>query len=170
MYKIQHLKLSARRVVHSKRKERRGPWIPKRCSSVVEKYRRTRINVLFLELRLHYSNQRICDTNVAMKTFGEIVSEARRAKGLSQKELASKIRKEDGQPISPQYLNDVEHNRRNPPSEHLIIQIAALLGLDKDVLCLAAGTIPQDLKKIAASDPEKVEQAFKAFRKAVKKT
>jgi transcriptional regulator with XRE-family HTH domain len=105
-----------------------------------------------------------------MKTFGEIISEARRAKGLSQKELASKIRKEDGQPISPQYLNDVEHNRRNPPSEHLIVQIAALLDLDKDVLCLAAGTIPQDLKTIAASDPEKVEQAFKAFRKAVKKS
>lgn len=104
-----------------------------------------------------------------MKTFGEVISEARRAKGLSQKEIASKIIKEDGQPISPQYLNDVEHDRRNPPSEYLIVQIAELLDLDKDVLCLVAGTIPQDLKKIAASDPEKVEQAFKAFRKNVKK-
>ena len=104
-----------------------------------------------------------------MKTFGAIVSEARRAAGVSQKDLAAKVKKEDGQPISAQYLNDIEHDRRNPPSEFLIAQIANLLGLDKDVLCLAAGTIPQDLKRMAAAEPEKVEQAFKAFRKAVKK-
>ena len=30
-----------------------------------------------------------------MKTFGTIISEARRAEGLSQKELAAKIKKED---------------------------------------------------------------------------
>ena len=50
-----------------------------------------------------------------MKTFGTIISEARRAAGLSQKELAAKVKKEDGQPISAQYLNDIEHDRRNPP-------------------------------------------------------
>jgi transcriptional regulator with XRE-family HTH domain len=103
-----------------------------------------------------------------MKTFGTIISEARRAKGMSQKQLASDVKKEDGEPISAQYLNDVEHDRRNPPSEFLISQIAELLDLSKDVLCLAAGTIPDDLKKMAATQPGKVEHAFKAFRKAVK--
>ena len=88
---------------------------------------------------------------------------------MSQKELAGRLKKEDGQPISPQYLNDIEHDRRNPPSEFLIAQIAHVLSLDKDVLCLAAGTIPQDLKKMATADPEKVEEAFRAFRRAVKK-
>jgi len=43
---------------------------------------------------------------------------------MSQKELAGKIKKEDGLPISAQYLNDIEHDRRNPPSEFLIAQIA----------------------------------------------
>jgi transcriptional regulator with XRE-family HTH domain len=105
-----------------------------------------------------------------MKTFGTLISEARRAKGLSQKELASKVRKEDGQAISAQYLNDVEHDRRNPPSEFLIGQIADLLTLSKDVLCIAAGTIPNDLQKIARNQPDKVEQAFKAFRRAVKES
>lgn len=104
-----------------------------------------------------------------MITFGTIISDARRAAGLSQKELAAKVKKEDSQPISAQYLNDIEHDRRNPPSEFLIAQFATLLKLDKDVLCLAAGTIPQDLQKMAANQPDKVEQAFKAFRKAVKK-
>ena len=89
---------------------------------------------------------------------------------MSQKDLAAKVKKEDGQPISAQYLNDIEHDRRNPPSEFLIAQMANLLGIDKDALCLAAGTIPQDLKKMAGAQPETVEQAFKAFRKAFKKT
>jgi transcriptional regulator with XRE-family HTH domain len=103
-----------------------------------------------------------------MKTFGTLISEARRAKGLSQKDLAAKVKKEDGQAISAQYLNDIEHDRRNPPSEYLISQIAEATGLSKDVLCLAAGTIPTDLQRIATTQPDKMEQAFKAFRRAVK--
>lgn len=103
-----------------------------------------------------------------MKTFGTVLSEARKAKGMSQKELAAKVRKEDGQAISPQYLNDIEHDRRNPPSEFIISQMAELLDFDKDTLCLAAGTIPSDLMKMAATRPDKVQQAFKAFRKTVK--
>jgi transcriptional regulator with XRE-family HTH domain len=82
-----------------------------------------------------------------MKTFGTIIAEARRPKGLSQRELAAKVKKEDGQAISAQYLNDIEHDRRNPPNEYLIAQFAHELDLDKDVLCLAAGTIPQDVQK-----------------------
>lgn len=104
-----------------------------------------------------------------MKTFGTIISEARRALELSQKDLAAKIKKEDGQAISAQYLNDIEHDRRNPPSEFLIAQFAMLLRLDKDVLILAAGMIPQDLQKMAATQPDKVQEAFKAFRRAVRK-
>jgi transcriptional regulator with XRE-family HTH domain len=104
-----------------------------------------------------------------MKTFGTMVAEARRAVGMSQKDLASKVKKEDGQAISPQYLNDVERDRRNPPNEHLIAQIAVILKVDKDVLCLAAGTIPEDVRNFAATHPEQAQEAFKAFRKKVKK-
>jgi len=88
---------------------------------------------------------------------------------MSQKDLAEAVKKEDGKQISAQYLNDIEHDRRNPPSELLIAQIAAALKLDKDVLCLVAGTIPQDLKKIASTQPEKVEEAFRVFRRTFKK-
>ena len=103
-----------------------------------------------------------------MKTFGTTLSEARKAKGMSQKELAAQVKKEDGQAISPQYLNDIEHGRRNPPSEFLIGQIAKLLECDKDTLCLAAGTIPSDMMKMAVNQPDKVEKAIKLFRKTVK--
>src|SRR3546814_7067475 len=63
--------------------------------------------------------------------FGRQISKARKAKALSQKELAAKIMKEeDGTAISPQYLNDIEHDRSSPTSDHLIRQFAELLNIE----------------------------------------
>lgn len=102
-------------------------------------------------------------------SFGRIVAEARKKAGISQKQLAERIQKEDGEPISPQYLNDIERDRRNPPSEHLITQFARELKLSKDYLMGAAGTLPEDLKEILAdSDSQSVERAFHAFRKQIR--
>jgi transcriptional regulator with XRE-family HTH domain len=102
-------------------------------------------------------------------SFGQIIAEARKKLGMSQKTLAARIKKEDGESISPQYLNDIERDRRNPPSEHLIAQFANELSLSKDYLLLAAGTLPQDLAvRLSDSDPETVERAFRAFRKTIK--
>ena len=101
--------------------------------------------------------------------FGKIISDARKGLGISQKDLAAKIKKEDGETISAQYLNDIEHNRRNPPSEFIIQQLAKELKLNKDHLCLIAGTVPQDLQSaISTAEPTKVEEAMKAFRRTVK--
>lgn len=102
-------------------------------------------------------------------SFGRIITEARKKAELSQKQLAEKIKKEDGEAISPQYLNDIERDRRNPPSEYLIVQLAKELKLSKDYLMASAGSLPSDLKKILAdSDPQAVDRAFQAFRKQVK--
>ncbi len=102
-------------------------------------------------------------------SFGQIIAEARKRLGISQKELAQLIKKEDGEPISPQYLNDIERDRRNPPSESLIIQFAKELKVSKDYLLLAAGTLPSELTlKLSDSDPAAVEKAFQAFRKNIK--
>jgi transcriptional regulator with XRE-family HTH domain len=102
-------------------------------------------------------------------TFGQIITEARRKLGLSQKELAMRIKKEDGGPISPQYLNDIERDRRNPPSEFLINQFAKELRIRKDFLILAAGTLPNELaQQVPGSDPATVERALQAFRREIK--
>ena len=61
-------------------------------------------------------------------TFGETIAGARKDKGVSQRELAMRIVKEDGAAISPQYLNDIERDRRNPPGDHLLEQLARELG------------------------------------------
>lgn len=101
-------------------------------------------------------------------TFGQIVAEARKEAGLSQKDLAARIIKEDGAPISPQYLNDIERDRRNPPSEYLIGEFARRLDLEPDYLYYIAGQMPQDLRD-GSQHPEEVQRAFVAFRKELKK-
>lgn len=102
------------------------------------------------------------------KTFGQVISDARKEKTLSQKELAERLKKEDGEAISPQYLNDIEHDRRNPPSEFILKQISNELGIPLDVLSYYAGRIPTDVTKTKNVNQEQVVAAYQAFRRALK--
>lgn len=100
-------------------------------------------------------------------TFGYAISEARKKLGLSQKDLATKIIKEDKTAISPQYLNDLEHDRRYPPSDDLLQQFADILKIDLAYLQYLAGNFPKDIQ-MAALKPDQFNKAIKAFRKAIK--
>lgn len=100
-------------------------------------------------------------------SFGQVISEARKKLGLSQKELARIILKEDKTPISPQYLNDLEHDRRYPPSGQLLKQFADHLNIDFAYLQYLAGNFPEDIQS-ASLKPDQFNQAIKAFRKAIK--
>jgi transcriptional regulator with XRE-family HTH domain len=103
------------------------------------------------------------------KTFGTVISEARKALGLSQKEVAAQVRKEDGEAISPQYFNDIERDRRNAPSQHLIMELARVLNLKTDYLFALAQAWPGDiLETMGKASPAEVERAFTAFRRTLK--
>lgn len=98
-------------------------------------------------------------------TFGRVISKARKTLGMSQKELAARVVKEEGGgAISPQYLNDIEHDRRSPSSGHLIRQFSGILDIPEDYLFALAGRLPDDLRP-EASDPDKVIKAFANLRK-----
>jgi transcriptional regulator with XRE-family HTH domain len=101
-------------------------------------------------------------------TFGRAIAIARKAKGLSQKDLAAMIRKEDETGISPQYLNDIEHDRRSPTSDHLILQFAKVLKKDAGYLFVLAGKIPEEIRRTHASE-EKVSKIFANFRRELGK-
>jgi transcriptional regulator with XRE-family HTH domain len=96
-------------------------------------------------------------------TFGRAISEARKKKDWSLKELASRVLREDGEAISPQYLNDIEHDRRSPSSDHLVQQFASALGLEADWLYVLAGRLPEDIrsKSIGEADATKAMMAFR---------
>lgn len=97
-------------------------------------------------------------------TFGAYVSEVRKSLKLSQKDLAQLILREDGVAISPQYLNDIEHDRRNPTSDHIIQQFAKALKVKADYLHYLSGKLPDEIRERNLSEKE-VEQAFRVFRK-----
>jgi len=102
------------------------------------------------------------------QTFGRAISQARKALGLSQKELASKIYREDEEPISPQYLNDIEHDRRSPSSDRMVQQFADVLNIKADWLYYLAGRFPADVRRKKLSETQ-VTEAMLAFRGNPKK-
>ena len=102
------------------------------------------------------------------KTFGAAVALARKAMRLSQKELAARVLKEDGTPITPQYLNDIEHDRRSPTTDHMVSALARALGQHPAYFFVLAGKVhPADVRKAAAVGPERVKEAVVAFRRAL---
>jgi transcriptional regulator with XRE-family HTH domain len=99
-------------------------------------------------------------------TFGSYIVSQRKAKGISQKDLAARIaREEDGKPISAQYLNDIERDRRNPTSDHIITQFATALDVSPEYLFYLAGTLPKYARDAGVS-PETATQIISAFRKS----
>ncbi len=97
-------------------------------------------------------------------TFGTYIGNVRKKMGLSQKQLAEKIEREEGGPISAQYLNDIEHDRRSPSSDHMIQQFARVLNVGADYLYYLAGRVPVDVRQ-ANLPPKQVEESFAAFRR-----
>jgi len=102
-------------------------------------------------------------------TFGKAIAQARKSKQLSQKQLASMILKDDGNPISPQYLNDIERNRRNPPGENLIDQFARILDIPEEYFYFLAREIPPKYFQVAPNNPEQVQEAFEAFARTYRR-
>jgi transcriptional regulator with XRE-family HTH domain len=103
-----------------------------------------------------------------MKSFGEVIAELRRERALTQKALASQIKKKDGVAIGIACINDIEHDRRNPPSPDFVAQFAAVLGAPLEVLQYYAGRLPSDEKP---GDPshQQIVAAYCAFRREIDK-
>ena len=102
-------------------------------------------------------------SDVAAATFGEAISQQRRKLGLSQKQLAEQMS------ISPQYLNDIEHDRRSPSSDHMIKEFARVLGLSENYLFYLTGRVPAEARRSDVT-PKQVDKwvasANAAFRRS----
>jgi transcriptional regulator with XRE-family HTH domain len=101
-------------------------------------------------------------------TFGQVISRARKDKGWALKDLAARVLREDGEAISPQYLNDIEHDRRSPSSDRMVQQFAEALDIDSDWLYYLAGRFPEDVRMKKLS-PNEVAHAMLAFRSGPRK-
>jgi hypothetical protein len=70
--------------------------------------------------------------------LGEVIKQARQVRLLTLRRLADQVTKEDGTPIRPQYLFDIEVHHR-VPAPHVLCGLARVLELDYDTLLAIAG-------------------------------
>jgi transcriptional regulator with XRE-family HTH domain len=97
--------------------------------------------------------------------FGEVVKQARQARRLTLRRLADQVTKEDGTPISPQYLFDIEVHHR-VPAPHVLGELARVLELDYDALLALAGTADTVVRDYLQEHPQHTEAVIKFFRAA----
>lgn len=96
-------------------------------------------------------------------TFGKIICDARKDKNLNLRQCASLILKEDNSPISFQYLNDLEKDRRNHPSEYILQQISKVLEIPIEVLYFHAEIFPKNTNKNV--NESRIIEAYQTFAK-----
>jgi transcriptional regulator with XRE-family HTH domain len=97
--------------------------------------------------------------------LGDSIHQARQARKLTLRQLADQVTKDDGTPISPQYLNDIELHHR-VPTPHVLREFARVLELDADTLLATAGAADVVVREYLASHPEQAEAVIRLFRAA----
>jgi transcriptional regulator with XRE-family HTH domain len=88
-------------------------------------------------------------------TFGERVRELRKAKNLTLRDLAAKVK------VNFTYLSKIENHKLDfgdYPGEGLIRKLAKVLGADEDELLLLAEKVPDEIRRRVVQRPD-------AFRK-----
>ncbi len=98
-------------------------------------------------------------------TFGQKLRELRKAKNLTQRELAEKVAarlRKEGRSFDFTYLSKIENDKTEPPSVVLITELAHVLDGDRNELITLAGKVPPGLEKTL----KKSEPARAFFRSA----
>ncbi len=91
-------------------------------------------------------------------TFGDKIRELRKAKNLSQRDLAARVK------VNFTYISKIENERLDfgdYPSDDLIRKLAKALGADADELLILAKKVPESIRKRVIQRPD-------VFRKLAK--
>jgi transcriptional regulator with XRE-family HTH domain len=95
-----------------------------------------------------------------------MIKQARQSRRPTLRRLADRASTEDGRPISPQYLFDIEIHRR-VPSPHVLQELARVLELDYDTLPIVAGAADVVVREYLATHPEHTEAVIRLVRAAL---
>ena len=107
-------------------------------------------------------------SNETVTSFGDAIAAERKRRGWSPRQLANRVPSEKGTPVTPQYLNDIEHGRRIP-ADFVLEGLGKALDIKKDVLFHLAGKLAPDISRTDLS-AKVIENAYKAFRRTLKKS
>jgi transcriptional regulator with XRE-family HTH domain len=99
------------------------------------------------------------------RRLGEMLKRARQARHLTLRHLADQVMKDDGAPISPQYLFDIEVHHR-VPAPHVLRELARLLELDYDTLLALAGAADVVVREYLQTHPAAEAAVIRLFRAA----
>lgn len=77
-----------------------------------------------------------------MKTFGQLLKELRRTKGMSQRDLAELVE------VDFSYISKVENDRLPPPAADTVVKICGVLEVPPDELLATTGKLPSDVKEM----------------------
>ena len=97
--------------------------------------------------------------------LGEVIHQARQFRKVTLRQLSEQVTKDDGTPISPQYLNDIELHHR-VPTPHMLREFARVLALDAGTLLAIAGAAHVVVREYVASHPEQAQGIIRLFRAA----
>jgi hypothetical protein len=64
---------------------------------------------------------------------------------MTQKAVAEQLQRGDGRKVLPPFLNDLEFDRRLPPENAVIEQLAKILKLSPDILYFSRSGFPETL-------------------------
>lgn len=93
------------------------------------------------------------------KEFGEIIRQARKDKGYSQRKLAEMLS------VDFTYLSKLENNRADyAPKEDVIRALARHLSLDEEELIYLAGRIPQQEEEFLRENYKSMPSLFRRMR------
>ena len=82
--------------------------------------------------------------------------------------MVERIKKEEGNSITPQYLNDIEFNRRIP-SPHVLRELAQELNQDPDMFLMLAGAEAEVMREYLKEHPQQQREIIQLFRTAQKR-
>ena len=74
--------------------------------------------------------------------FGQILRGLRRAKGVSQRDLAQRVG------VDFSYISKIENDRLPPPSADTIVKLSEALGVEPDELLSLTGKMPTHVKEM----------------------
>ncbi len=99
------------------------------------------------------------EENQVEQTFGQLIRQARKDKGYSQRELAKRIE------LDFTYLSKLENNRADyAPKEEVIRCLARQLELDEEELIFLAGRIPQQDEAFLKENYKTMPSLFRRLR------
>jgi len=101
-----------------------------------------------------------------VKSFGELIAHRRKELGLTQMDLAGRIKGRSGETVSQQRITDIEHDRFGVPRRPILKQLARALKLDIDVLYLWGRVLPSDIRAEGLSE-DAIKEAWRAFRAVI---